>query len=319
MGAAIGDYDADGDLDWFVTSIWDPDGVSEGNWGVTGNRLYRNDGQGRFEDVTDEAGVRIGFWGWGACFADFDNDGHLDLYHVNGIQMAGPPFDTDPARLYLGNGDGSFREVGESRGVADRGNGRGLVCFDADQDGDIDLFVANSRGSPRFYRNEGGNRNSWLSIRVAGPAGNSDAIGAWIEVRTPDGRQQLREIRAGSNFVSNNPPEAHFGLGRGRAAVSVWVRWPDGTRQRFKDVSRNQRILFAYPGPRPEAHGPAGRHRQHPGARDGSPRRHPMASESHRHAVTDGAPGVESTRSEPGEYRAPPRGPRRWARTGDCP
>ncbi|MFC3194574.1 FG-GAP repeat domain-containing protein, partial [Marinicella sediminis] len=81
MGSAVADYDNDGDLDWFVTSIWDPDGIPEGNWGITGNRLYENTGSGNFIDVTDAAGVRQGYWGWGACLADFNNDGHLDIYH----------------------------------------------------------------------------------------------------------------------------------------------------------------------------------------------------------------------------------------------
>ena len=84
MGASVGDYDNDGDLDWFVTSIWDPDGFPEGKWGVTGNRLYENDGRGGFTDVSVPAGTRKGYWGWGSCFADFDNDGNLDIFHVNG-------------------------------------------------------------------------------------------------------------------------------------------------------------------------------------------------------------------------------------------
>lgn len=88
MGAAVADYDNDGDLDWFVTSIHDPDLISENNWGVTGNRLYQNDGTGQFTDVTDSAGVREGYWGWGACFGDFNNDMHLDLYHVNGFNSS---------------------------------------------------------------------------------------------------------------------------------------------------------------------------------------------------------------------------------------
>ncbi|MEE8523877.1 MAG: VCBS repeat-containing protein, partial [Thermoanaerobaculia bacterium] len=83
MGSAVGDVDNDGDLDWFVSSIWDPDGIADGNWGITGNRLYRNNGDWSgsnfgFEDATDGAGVRQGYWGWGSCFADFDNDGWLD-------------------------------------------------------------------------------------------------------------------------------------------------------------------------------------------------------------------------------------------------
>ena len=93
MGGAVGDYDRDGDLDWFVSSIHDPeDSGSEG--ARDGNRLYRNaDGLGNFEDVTDEAGVRNGYWGWGSCFADFDNDGHLDLFHTNGSRDFDEPFE----------------------------------------------------------------------------------------------------------------------------------------------------------------------------------------------------------------------------------
>jgi len=247
MGAAIGDYDNDGDLDWFVTSIWDPDGQPEGNWGVTGNRLYRNDGRGDYEDVTDEAGVRLGYWGWGACFADFDNDGHLDLFHVNGINMAVPPFDADPSRLFLSNGDGSFREAALASGIDDVGNGRGLVCFDADRDGDVDLFVANTRGAPRLFRNDTGNQNHWLGVRVQGPPGNSQAIGAWVRVKTDRGLQ-LREIRAGSHFVSNDPAEAHFGLGGADLASHVEVLWPDGARKTLRDVPADQHVVVPYPG-----------------------------------------------------------------------
>ena len=111
------------------------------------------------------------------------------------------------------------------------------------------MVIANSRGAPRFYRNEGGNFNNWLSIRLVGPTGNSAAIGAWVEVRTADGRRQVREIRAGSNFVSNDPAEAHFGLGRGRSPVSVLVRWPDGARKLFEPIPRCEHILLRHPGP----------------------------------------------------------------------
>ena len=119
MGAAVGDFDGDGDLDWFVSSVWDPNGTSEGYWGVTGNRLYRNDGTGHFSDVSEAAGVRHGYWGWGSTFADVDLDGDPDLVEVNGYghfpQSA--EFHSDPARLFLSNGNGSFTESASALGT----------------------------------------------------------------------------------------------------------------------------------------------------------------------------------------------------------
>mgnify|MGYP000045609439 CR=1 FL=1 len=234
MGAALGDFDNDGELDWFVTSIFDPDGSAQGQWGVTGNRLYRNDGSSGFTDATAAAGVADGNWGWAACAADFDNDGNLDIFHVNGFGSPADPFFAEfngqPARLFLGRGDGSFVAAAAERGIADTGSGRGVSCADYDRDGDIDVFLSNQHGSFRLYRNDGGNRASWLTVRFRLSGANSQGIGARVHV-TAAGRTQLREIRAGSNYVSQDPPEAHFGLGdameidelrvefRGRVAV----------------------------------------------------------------------------------------------------
>jgi hypothetical protein len=201
MGGAIGDYDGDGDLDWFVSSIWDPNGVAEGNWDVTGNRLYRNRGDGTFEDATDAAGVRVGYWGWGSTFQDFDNDGNLDLFHVNGFGRADIPqtaeFVADPSVLFVSNGDGTFTERGAELGVADTDEGRGVVAFDYDGDGDLDLFVHNSEGPGRLYRNDEGNAGNWLDVVLHGRAPNTEGIGARVRVtptaaRSLARRQQLR-------------------------------------------------------------------------------------------------------------------------------
>lgn len=251
MGAAVGDYDEDGDLDWFVSSIWDPDGVAEGNWDTTGNRLYRNRGDGSFEDATDEAGVRVGYWGWGSTFQDFDNDGHLDLFQVNGFGDSSAhetaEFFADPTRLFVGNGDGTFTERAAELGIADTGEGRGVVAFDYDHDGDLDLFIDN-QGTSRLYRNDGGNAQHWLDVALRGRAPNTEAIGARVRV-TPDGRTtQLRELRAGSNYASQDPAEAHFGLGSARSAT-VEIIWPDGARSVRERVGPDQRLVIGQPPP----------------------------------------------------------------------
>jgi enediyne biosynthesis protein E4 len=244
MGAAVGDYDNDGDLDWFVSSIYDT-GTPAGNWGTSGNRLYRNAGDGSFSDATDLAGVRAAGWGWGSCFADFNADGWLDLYVVNG--MLGPtaaPFNNDPARLFINNGDGSFSEQGAARGVADTGQGRGLVCFDYDRDGDIDIYIQNGYGAARLYRNDLAGARS-LTLRLRGHAPNAGAIGARVWLQT-DAGTQMRELAAGNNFLSSNPPELYFGLGASAQIERLRVRWPDGSESAFGNrPALAQRLLDA--------------------------------------------------------------------------
>jgi hypothetical protein len=235
MGTAVGDYDNDGDLDWFVSSIFDPSGIPRQEWGATGNRLYRNRGDGSFEDATEAAGVRDGNWGWGSCFADFDNDGFLDIFHVNGWDLD-PMFVDQPVRLFVSNRDGTFREQAEAAGVADRGDGRGVVCFDYDRDGDIDVFISNNNGSARLFRNDTGNQAGFLNVRLIGRPPNTQGIGARVYV-TSEGMTQMRELRAGCNYVSQDPSEAHFGLGAATVVSELRIRWPDGTETVRSDIS----------------------------------------------------------------------------------
>jgi len=245
MGAAVADYDQDGDLDWFVTSIHEPDPSRPTAWGQTGNRMYRNRGDGTFEDATDEAGVRLGFWGWGASFADLDNDGDLDLVHANGWPSFGidHAFHDDPARVFLNDGSGRFTEVAADAGVVDRQQGRGLVCFDADGDGDLDLFLANNRGRAKLFRNDGP-AGHWLRVVLQGRAPNTRGIGARVFL-TAGGATRFREIRAGSNFVSNDPARAHFGLG-GRTTVDrVRVAWPSGAETVIDDPAVDRVLVVA--------------------------------------------------------------------------
>ena len=241
MGAAVGDYDNDGDLDWFVTAIGSGNAKA-----ASGNRLYRNDG-GHFTDVTDLAGVREGRWGWGASFADFDNDGHLDLFHVNGYH--GPfavPYQADPSRFFHAQGDGTFVERAAGLGLADSGQGRGLVCFDYDRDGDLDLLISNNKGTVKLFRNDLPGSVNWLRVRLNGKPGNSQAIGARIWVRA-GGQTQMREIRAGNNFVSQDPTDAHFGLGS-HQQVDLTILWPDGRLETHSDLAANRELSFSEPG-----------------------------------------------------------------------
>jgi hypothetical protein len=231
MGASVSDYDNDGDLDWFVDSIWDaPAGVPR-----TGNRMYRNAGDGTFTDVTDQAGVRAGYWGWGASFADFNNDGHLDLFQVNGMRA---PFDIDPSRMWISNGDLTFTERSVELGVADTKQGRGVVCFDYDKDGDLDIFVANNSQPPILYRNDGGNALRHLKVRLVGEAPNTEAIGARVYV-TAGSMTQMRELRCGNNYVSQDPVEAHFGLGTATVTDTIRIVWPSGQTDVLQGIPSN--------------------------------------------------------------------------------
>lgn len=251
MGAAVGDYDNDGDLDWFISSIYDPNMVAEGNWGVSGNRLYRNKGDGTFEDVTLPAGVEHGFWGWGSCMCDFDNDGNLDIAHVNGFGFAPElaitaEYFEDPTRLFMSNGDGTFTEKSLQLGLDDTGQGRGIVCFDYDRDGDIDLFIANNNQPPKLFRNDGGNNNNFLSVKLNGLPPNTEGVGSRVTITTGN-KLQMRELSAGSNFVSQNPTIAHFGIGNVGVITQVQVNWLDGEVTVLENVTPNQFLTIDHP------------------------------------------------------------------------
>ncbi len=244
MGASVGDYDNDGDMDWFVTSIYE-------NPDFFGNRLYRNDGTGAFTDETDTAKVGNGGWGWASCFADFDNDGHLDLVNVNGWRGDTSPgngfnFLQDQIRFFHNQGDGTFVERAQSLGLVDRGQGRALACFDAERDGDIDLVLTNNDDDPLiYYRNEldAAQENHWLGIRLESDGPNRHGVGAWITLTTTSGTQ-VRELRAGNNFASHNPLEVHFGLGADTRADIV-VRWPDGSETSRAGVAVDRMLVLS--------------------------------------------------------------------------
>lgn len=261
MGSAVGDYDGDGDLDWFVSAIYE-----EGVPYRDGNRLYRNQGDGIFEDVTDAAGVRDGSWGWGTTFLDYDNDGDLDLVLATGVDYAGEVpytantggFAHDPMRLWRNDGDGRFSEVAQQEGLAATGVGTGLAVFDLEPDGDLDLFVVHNSGRPVLYRNRtnrpgAAGPNRWLQLRLEGAAANRQGIGARITV-TPRAaepeRRLVRVLSGGSNYLGQNEAIVHLGLGPDLAQVAtVEIEWPGGARQTLTQVATNRRVTVSEPGP----------------------------------------------------------------------
>lgn len=243
MGSAIGDYDNDGDMDWFVSSIYrDSNPLIE-----NGNRLYRND-NGEFVDVTDAAGVINGGWGWAACFFDFENDTDLDLYHTNGWQFDYiGDFTADTSRAFVSNGDGTFSDQALALGLADKDQGRGAVCGDFDSDGDVDIFLWANEGSNGggLYRNDSSG-NNYLVVTLRGKAPNTAAAGARITATVGD-TTMLREVTIASNYISQVPTEQYFGTGQSAQVDSLAVRWPDGTTTDFGVVQANQRIILEQP------------------------------------------------------------------------
>ena len=251
MGGSIGDYDNDGDLDWFVTSIWNPLDTLGYIGGESGNRLYNNDGAGSFSDKTEQAGVREGYWAWGSCFADFNNDGWLDIFHTNGMtdgrsitETIFPQFLDDPSRLFINNKDGSFSERSAELGIKHTAHGRGISCFDFDKDGDVDILIANNGLAPTLYQNNSALADGgYLSIQLVAGMKNKQAVGAKIWLETGE-LKQFRELRLGSNYMSNDPVIAHFGLSNKAVVDKLTIRWPDGSSQVLTDVAINQHLVI---------------------------------------------------------------------------
>jgi hypothetical protein len=252
MGSTVGDVDGDGDLDWFIACIGDPIrfcGSRPCMTGFTGNRLYRYEGGRRFLDVTDEAGVRTGGWGWGAAFVDFENDGDLDLVQTNGYELPDGDFDDvwndEPMMAWENDGTGRFTLAPTERGFADTSSGKGLLLFDYDRDGDQDVLVVANLARPRLFENRGGNlAGRWLRVRarptVSAPGGRGVQVRVW---RREGDAPLLRLVDSISHFLGQSERVAHFGLGPGVDTVArLEVRWPSG-RVEVREAVATNRVL----------------------------------------------------------------------------
>jgi hypothetical protein len=243
MGVDAGDYDGDGRPDLVVTNL-----------DFETHSLFRSLGGGLFAHATSEGGIGFATMpvvGFGVAFLDADDDGQLDLAIANGHIFDNAPLVRSGAtyaqrKLLFRNATGRrFVEIGRMAGpgFALEKVGRGLAYGDIDNDGDLDLLVTNNGQTADLVRNDGGHSGSSILVRVMTTARDKntsrDAIGAVIRLTT-ESRTQIREIRAGSSYLSQNDLRAHFGLGRATRADRIEIRWPSGRSEVLRDVAVNQ-------------------------------------------------------------------------------
>ena len=237
MGVAVADAVGEGRLDIFKTHFADDTPV-----------LYRNQGKGLFEDITSRSGLAAftRYVGWGAGFADFDNDGLADLLFVNGsvypeVEKLFAEYKYRNPRIVLRNsGNGRFENVSERSGpgISERHSSRGCAFGDFDNDGDVDVVVMNMNEPPSLLRNDARNENHWLKLKLVGTKSNRSAIGASV-VLTAGGRRQRQDVMGQSSFYSQSDLRLHFGLAAAKEA-DVEIRWPSGIVQQVRGVRGDQ-------------------------------------------------------------------------------
>ena len=254
MNVDVGDYDNDGWLDIYVTNITD-------EYMKECNMLWHNNADGTFTDVSRETGTCETLWGWSAKFGDFDNDGFLDLFVVNGLRSGGPknyiPVLVDmitkpgidftdvnnwPAigdmswsgfqkKKFFRNLDGhTFKEMSGVAGVDNDKDGRGIAVADFDNDGRLEFFQANANQDPLLYHNTMAGAGHWLELSLVGTKSNRDAFGARATVKVGT-RTMIAEVNGDNGYAGQSTQRLHFGLGAETQVASVQIRWPSGIIQ----------------------------------------------------------------------------------------
>ena len=269
MNAEVADYDNDGWMDVYVTNITD-------EYMRECNMLWNNNGDGTFTDLSKETGTCNTLWGWGAKFADFDNDGWQDLYAVNGMLSAGeenyipvllnmillPGVDfTDlnswpdignrswsgyqKSKFFQSLGGDLFKEISSSVGLDNDSDGRGVAIADFDNDGLLDIYQTNANQPSLFYRNQSTHAGNWIQLKLIGTDSNRDAIGARITLKAGD-LTLTREVAGGNGYSSQSSTRVHFGIGPASQVDSLRIRWPSGRTENLA-VPLNQ-ILWIQEG-----------------------------------------------------------------------
>lgn len=227
MGVALGDYDNNGFFDIYLTNI-------QGLNPPTPNPLFSNTGQGTFVNMSSAAGVEEAGWAWGTEFFDCDHDGDEDLYVVNGFMI-----EPGENSFFVNGGSGNYLNRSTESGADGSAEARGLVVFDYDGDGDLDMLVANFREAPSLYRNVTAKQN-WLQVELEGAVSNRNAFGAIVRV-TANGKTYHRSNN-GVDFLGQSILPLHFGLGNAQVAEEVVVTWPTGENQIFQNLWVNRTI-----------------------------------------------------------------------------
>lgn len=244
MGQAVGDFNNDGLPDWYISSIfadYGPIGERQGNV------LYIHQPDDTFAEIAEAAGVINGGWGWGTVAVDLNHDGWTDIVETNGWFPI--EWRYEQTYVFMNNGDLHFTESAAAVGINHFGQGRGLLNFDYDNDGDQDLVLIAFREPLCLYRNEiSGAGTNWLRVvldttRRADVAPNG--FGAKVRVRTGVS-WQTRWIDGGSNYLSQSELAAHFGLGSATVIDELRVDWPNGRQTVLHELAVNQTLtVFA--------------------------------------------------------------------------
>lgn len=228
MGPEFGDYNLDGSMDILV-----PD--------MAYSCLYTNNGKGMFMENSARAGIAVScgqYTSWSGNFFDFNCDGLIDIFISNGDSHHLEP---EEDLVFMNVDKTKFKDISSKLGKDFQAKfvGRGSAVGDYDNDGDLDILVLNLNARPRLLRNDGGNRNHWIMIRLKGTVSNRDAIGARVRV-TAGKETQTRHMVSSSGYLSQSDYRLHFGLGKNKKAGKIEIRWPSGNVTELKDIKANQ-------------------------------------------------------------------------------